>query len=298
MKRTILYYIILFSLVIISAGGVQAKQYDVDNIEMVYLANETKYVCNPENILSQSTVASIDSLFRKLETTTGIETVVVVVDSLRVKDCYLFSMQLGEKYGVGGKTTNGGLIITLSTSDRCTQILTGRGLEGDLPDAICRRIQVQNMNEFLKVDDYDKAMLSCAQMVCSYLDGTMMFEPESTNNENGKIFVYILIYMGIIILYSVLTYYYKKRCPNCKKFKLEENKTLMLKDDRSVRITETIYVCKNCQCNHSRKKTYYKKKDYHTGGYGGGLGGGFGGGPSGGSFGGGSFGGGGSSWKF
>ena len=300
MERMMILYKALICLVICFVGSAHAKQYDIDNIEMVHLIDETKYVCNPEKILSMGTVAELDSLFYRLEATTGIETVVVVVDSLRGGDCYSFSLKLGNKYGVGSENRDNGLVLLLSTSDRCTQILTGRGLEGYLPDAICRRIQVQGMNEPLKNGNYDVAMLKCAKKVVSYLDGSMVAEPVKKGSDSREFWVMFFLIFTPIILMSIWSYYKQRKCPNCQKFKLEQKDTLLLIDDKKVRVTETFFLCKNCQHELSRKTTVRKRDDYHIGGYGGygGRPGSFSGGPSRGSFGGGSFGGGGSSWKF
>lgn len=41
------------------------------------------------------------------------------------------------------KRKNNGLVILLVTDQRCIQFYTGYGLEGDLPDAICKRIQTK-----------------------------------------------------------------------------------------------------------------------------------------------------------
>lgn len=302
MNRMILLHLFLLSMFIHFSCLLSAKQYSEENIEMVHLLDETRYVCNPEHILSSGTVSVLDGMLKRLEDSTGIEMVVVVVDSLQSRDCYTFSLRLGSKFGVGGKNQNSGLIVTLSTSDRCVQILTGRGLEGFLPDAICRRIQVTQMDPFLKDGDYDKAILMGVQALVERLDGTM--KPEVDNFADKESLKTILIFFGILIVLSIWIYYRDRKCPNCGKYKLKQVQSYLLRDNRSVRETEVIYACEACQYRLSRKKTFYKGSDYHTGGYGGigGLGGGFrgglGGGPRGGSFGGGSFGGGGSSWKF
>jgi uncharacterized protein len=154
----------------------------------------------------------------------------------------------------------------------------------------------------LKDGDYDKAILMGVQALVDRLDGTM--KPEVDNFADKESLKTILIFFGILIVLSIWIYYRDKKCPNCGKYKLKQVQSYLLRDNRSVRETEVIYACEACLHRLSRKKTFYKGSDYHTGGYGGigGLGGGFrgglGGGPRGGSFGGGSFGGGGSSWKF
>ena len=98
-----------------------------------------QYVCNPAGILSQAACDSIDSMLYALEQQTGIETVVAVVPSIGEEDCFNFCHQLLNKWGVGKKDKNNGLVILLVTDQRCIQFYTGYGLEGVLPDAICKK---------------------------------------------------------------------------------------------------------------------------------------------------------------
>ena len=57
----------------------------------------------------------------------------------------LIHIWLGQETGVGQKERDNGLVILLSTDERCVQFATGYGLEGILPDAICKRIQNRYM---------------------------------------------------------------------------------------------------------------------------------------------------------
>lgn len=69
-----------------------------------------------------------------------------------------------------------GLIVLLSTEERCVQIATGYGLEGVLPDAICKRIQTQYMVKHFGNDDWDTGLLEGIRALNGYLDGTMKEE--------------------------------------------------------------------------------------------------------------------------
>ena len=108
----------------------QEKVYTVDNLPKVHLQNKMQYVCNPAGILSQAACDSIDSMLYALEQQTGIETVVAVVPSIGEEDCFNFCHQLLNKWGVGKKDKNNGLVILLVTDQRCIQFYTGYGLEG------------------------------------------------------------------------------------------------------------------------------------------------------------------------
>ena len=105
----------------------QEKVYTVDNIPKVHLQNKFQYVCNPAGILSQAACDSIDRMLYNLEETTGIETVVAVVPSIGSEDCFEFAHQLLNKWGVGKKGKNNGLVILLVTDQRCIQFYTGYG---------------------------------------------------------------------------------------------------------------------------------------------------------------------------
>lgn len=106
----------------------QEKVYTVDNLPKVHLQNKMQYVCNPAGILSQAACDSIDSMLYALEQQTGIETVVAVVPSIGEEDCFNFCHQLLNKWGVGKKDKNNGLVILLVTDQRCIQFYTGYGL--------------------------------------------------------------------------------------------------------------------------------------------------------------------------
>lgn len=77
------------------------KIYTVDNIPKVHLQNKMQYVCNPADILSQQACDEIDAMLYALEQQTGIETVVAIVPSIGDKDCFEFSHQLLNQWGVG-----------------------------------------------------------------------------------------------------------------------------------------------------------------------------------------------------
>ena len=80
------------------------------------------------------------------------------------------------------KEKNNGLVILLVTDQRCIQFYTGYGLEGDLPDAICKRIQTKYMIPYLKDGNWDAGMVAGVKAVCSRLDGTMVNDTEEEDD--------------------------------------------------------------------------------------------------------------------
>ncbi len=285
-----------------------AKEYKVEDIPMVHLQDRTRYVSNPDGILSSQAVSVMDKILYDLEQKTGIETLVVAVEEIEGGDCFEFAYQLGKQNGVGKQGADNGLVILLVRGERCVQFATGYGIEGLLPDAICKRIQERTMFPLLRQGAWDEGMIEGIRSVNGYLtdyDGWKAAEKSSKNDE----LEYLAIAFSILILlFFILSYFIsekQKQCPNCKKGELQRSDSRLLTRKNGVKTYEVIYICKHC--NHTMIRQEQEDDENHTG-YGGGPiggpfvfgrgrggtfhGGGFGGGFSGGSFGGGSFGGG------
>lgn len=294
MKKLLLLLSVLFF-----ALDLSANQYNADNIEMVHLKDRSRYVCNPDNVLSWESVAHMDALLANLEDSTGIETVVVAVDSLENGDCYETALRIGQKYGVGKESLSNGLVILLSTNERCVQFSTGNGLEGYLPDVICKRIQRDYMVPYFSEGNWNDGMVKGVEAVYGTLQGSMKWEHEDEETSPFSIVIVLLICFAAPI-FSVVNWWCEKKCPNCGKHKLKcVASTKVYSDSSMVKYQDTLW-CNSCGHEKTRLRTIYKSSNTtrRSGGFGGGFGGGFSGGSSGGSFGGGSFGGGGAGSRF
>ncbi|MBQ8770151.1 MAG: TPM domain-containing protein [Bacteroides sp.] len=283
----------------------QAKEYTVKEIPMVHLQDRTRYVSNPDGILSPSSVATMDSILYALEQKTGIQTLVVAVTGIEGGDCFDFAHRLGQEWGVGQKERNNGLVILLSTDERCVQFATGYGLEGVLPDAICKRIQSRYMVEHLGKDDWDAGMVAGIRAVNSYLDGSMENIGGEEEGDDSALLIFMGLIFGSIILISVIVGIFGNRCPKCKKrHALQRVSSQVVSRKMGVVTTEVTYLCKYCghRVTMKEQSSAPNFRGPRSGGPtifmgGGGFGRG-GGGFSGGSFGGGSFGGGGAGSRF
>lgn len=284
--------------------SIQAKEYTIKEIPMVHLQDRTRYVSNPDGILSPSAVATMDSILYALEEKTGIQTLVVAVTGIEGGDCFDFAYRLGKEMGVGQKERDNGLVILLSTDERCVQFATGYGLEGVLPDAICKRIQSRYMVEHLGNDDWDTGMVEGIRAVNGYLDGSMENIGNEEDDDDMALLLFLLFFVGCIIVFITIIAYFGNRCPKCKKrHVLQRISSQIVSRKHGIITSEVTYLCKYCGHRVTMKE---QSSDPNFRGPRGGStifmgGGGFGrggGGFSGGSFGGGSFGGGGAGSRF
>ena len=294
MKRIALAILLAFSTLLISA-----KVYKPTDISPVHLEDRNRYVCNPDGILSQSAVDRIDAVFRTIEDSTGIQTLVAVVKDIDPDDCFEFAHQLGEKVGAGKVSSNNGLVILLSTGERCIQFATGYGIEGVLPDALCKRVQERYMNCYFADDNWDEGMIAGAEALKEIL-----LKGEYDDDDDADtlaFFAGILTVIGMCLFVIGLIIYIdrkSRKCPKCGKIALKQVGISTISKQNGVKKELVTLKCTHCGFVTSRNRTSY----YSTGGHGGGphVGGGhFGGGGSiGGSYGGGHFGGGGAGSRF
>lgn len=291
-----LFLIVVLALFCVAGAG--ARKYKVSEIPLVHLQDRTRYVSNPDNILSAAVVDSIDSALFTLEQKTGIQVLVAVVTGIEGGDCFDFAHRLGQENGVGEKGRDNGLVVLLSTDERCIQFATGYGLEGVLPDAICKRIQSQYMVEHFGNDNWDRGMLDGMRAVVALLDGSMEALPEDEDD------TFPIYFFGVIMLLCIALACYAAwasgRCPKCRKKNLRRVNSIISGRSNGYIIHDVTYCC--AECGHTFVSKTTSVDPNYRGPRGGGIsGGGFGrggGGFSGGSFGGGSFGGGGAGSRF
>lgn len=314
MKKWFISLIITIAF-IASSYSLQAKEYTVDEISMVHLQDRTRYVSNPDGILSNEAVSTMDQILYNLEQKTGIETLVVAVEEIEGGDCFEFAYQLGKQNGVGKKEADNGLVILLVRGERCVQFVTGYGIEGDLPDAICKRIQERTMFPLLRQGKWNEGMIEGIRAVNTYLTDYDGWKASETDQEEEGLVImlagFIILIAAFFLLCAIISRQQSK-CPHCKKSGLQRSNSRLISRKNGIKTNEVLYTCR--YCGHTVVKQEQEEDDNYTGFGGGGSlggpfifghgrggtfhGGGFGGGIFGGSFGGGSFGGGGAGGRF
>ncbi len=155
MKRIKLLLLLLLSV----ALQMSASLYRPSDVPNVHVADRTKYVSNPDGILSQEAVTRIDSMLADVWRKTSAEVVVVVVGSVD-GDIDDFATRLFTDWGVGKKDKDNGLLYVIASDDRRAAIRTGYGMEGVVPDILAGRIIRNIAGPRFKAMDYDGGVMA------------------------------------------------------------------------------------------------------------------------------------------
>lgn len=152
----------------LSGSPAESTYWNAQNIPIPYLQDSTQYVSNPDRVLSQPTVDSMNVVLQRLNLDLGVQSVVIVVNHIENDDPFRMAQDVGNKYGVGHG--DHGLVVVCGYQDHSLNISPGRSLEGDLTDVECHRLEQQYAVPFMKREQPDSAMYYLTKAIYATLE--------------------------------------------------------------------------------------------------------------------------------
>lgn len=175
-------------------------------------------------VLRQSKV--IDDSLRAFSKRTTNQIMVITVKDLGDYEPKMYAAELGDRWGIGQKKLDNGLIILIKPKTRDSKgqfaICPGRGLGGALPDVTCKRIVDGKAIPALKKGDNDAAVWAVLKAVMPICAGEISGEEvtkKSSGGGNGLIW-----FVGIIAAVVGGVVYANKRAKK-KQALIEANET-------------------------------------------------------------------------
>lgn len=160
---------------------------DIADVPNVHLADSTRFVSNPDGVLSAACVDSLDRILAQVWRTTTAEPIVVALSDIPASyEPMDYAVKLGETWGVGKSDKDNGVVILLLTDRRRLTIAPGYGVEGVLPDVVCGRIIRDDAIPYFRQGDYDAGMMAVVRKVGSILmDPSNVGELRSARRNNA-----------------------------------------------------------------------------------------------------------------
>ena len=139
-----------------------------------------RYVSDPDTILGTATVQELDATLQALDQSGRAHIDVVLARSIGEAVPKTAATALFDRWKIGDKTKDNGLLMLLVLDQRRIEFETGYGLEGDLPDAICYRIQQRDMVPLVRAGRYDEAVRAGVAAIIRQLN------PDSAQSARDK----------------------------------------------------------------------------------------------------------------
>lgn len=184
------------------------------NAAPTFPAATSNYYVDDAKILSSTTEQFIQSVNNNYQQTTEKPQIAVAaVKNMQGLTREDYANQLFEKWQIGNKKLDNGVLILFSLEERQIWIEVGYGLEGALTDSGTGAILDRNI-DLLKADKFDEALKSIFTEVAVKINGEYDFKNEeifsgyevdaekySDSDDSGILSVFILI--GIIVVVSI-----------------------------------------------------------------------------------------------
>lgn len=173
--------------------------------------NPPRLVNDFAKVLSATENQQMESSLERFARETSTQIVVVTVADLEGNAPGDFAFKLGEKWGVGQKGENNGIVILLKPKQGNSKgevfIATGYGLEGVLPDAVVHGTIVDNeMIPYFKEDNYYKGLSSGIKVVMELTKGeyTAAQYQENYAKQKGGAIPGIIVFVLFFIIFPIL----------------------------------------------------------------------------------------------
>ena len=190
---------------------VETKTWNAMSIPMPHLTDGSRYVSNPDGVISSETEQRLNILLKKMDDSLDIESVVAIVNRVENQDIFRFAQDIFDIYHVG--KNDRGLVMVLAYEDHLFRTHTGRSLEADLTDAECSRLQRDYLVPSMKAEMPDSGMLYLTQAMYNLLQGKempVMSALVSPQQEDGDVWG-MGFYFLILIGWGVFAFYVARR---------------------------------------------------------------------------------------
>ncbi|MFY8037325.1 MAG: TPM domain-containing protein [Cyclobacteriaceae bacterium] len=179
------------------------------------------------HVLKAETVDLLEKNLEHYDDSTSNQVAILIIQSLDDELLEDYSMKVAEKWKLGSKKNDNGVLLLIVVGDHKMRIEVGEGLEGALTDAISNRIIRNEMAPAFRRGDYDGGVLAAISSIKAAIRGEYAAEDASNDFDNlsptmkwviaGAIFLFLAIFAGVglfsegamtWVLYAFLTPFY------------------------------------------------------------------------------------------
>ena len=161
-------------------------------------------IVDEARILSAQTISELEQILATHEQATSNQIAVLIVTSLEDEVLEAYSIKVAETWKLGKKGTDNGVLFLVSIDDRKMRIEVGYGLEGDLTDAMARRIIRNEITPNFRRGDYDEGIKAGVIAIIGVIEGSYVNEemddtefPVFSKKEQILMGVFVMSILGL-----------------------------------------------------------------------------------------------------
>jgi uncharacterized protein len=197
------FFLVLFSLLVFFASQKALAAEDSLPPRPVPSRLVNNLSKNLPNFLSKEEEAALEAKLVAENLKSSNQIAIVVLDSLNGREINEFSTSLFNKWQIGQKDKNNGVLIlikpTLEEGGRKIYISTGYGLEAVLPDITCKEIIDKTISPNFKVGDFYKGLDEATTQIIGLSNGEFTADELSRTDKPLLSLFLIIILFGFFL---------------------------------------------------------------------------------------------------
>jgi uncharacterized membrane protein YgcG len=206
------------------------EAFSIDSLKPAKYEDGKALVNDYGDFLTPKVEDSLNKVLLEYARKTDIQITILTIPSLYGQDPQEYCQKIFTKWGIGKKGQNNGILIMTSMGDRKSFMATGYGMEGDFPDAICKRFCTDYLVPNFKEGNYDQGFREIIQNIKSTLGTEIPIQMkkaldakyEKQSKENAKNFfiglgefVLLMVVLGLLA-YLIVSSVKKRRALNVR----------------------------------------------------------------------------------
>jgi uncharacterized protein len=164
----------------------------------------TRWVTDSANFMSPSAASALDSRLQAYEQSTGHQLIVYIDKTTGDAPIEDWAVRAFEKWKVGRKGIDDGLVLFIMAADRKLRFEVGYGLEGQVPDAIASRVINDVIVPRIQAGNRDAAVIDGMDAIMTVIGGGTVPAARTARRGRQPASLAQLIFYGIIGLIVLL----------------------------------------------------------------------------------------------
>ena len=150
-------------------------------------------------MLSQAQFSALERKLRIYNDTTSTQIAIVLENSLEGDDLFEYTYRIADGWGIGQEGKDNGLLIYAALDDRKMGIHVGPGLQGNIPDAVAKRIINNVLRPAFRQGNYYGGLNRATDIMIQLASGE--FQNDGSQSGDFPWEILVLIAAVLIILY-------------------------------------------------------------------------------------------------
>lgn len=164
--------------------------------------NPPRLVNDLANILTPGQQQALEDKLVAYNDSTSTQIAIVTLHSVGINDIGEYTINLGDKWGIGQKGKDNGILILVAMDDHKDFIATGRGAEITVTDVVTRRVREGYLEPNFKKGNYYEGLDQSVDALFKVLTGQYKADDLKHRSNENPIWVWIFLIIAILIIIS------------------------------------------------------------------------------------------------